>query len=112
VNTTGIAIGNAAAHEIGHQLDGFPFMDCGPPDTPGAYYVCENNDEFVYNFWNENSQYNDPKNPNDPANGGEFFYELPTEPLIHWQKTTDCYLDWWSTHTSWYQILVSANPCQ
>jgi hypothetical protein len=111
-NTIGVAIGNAAAHEIGHQLDGFPYMDCGPTGAQGSIQGCEKNNNFVYNFYTANPLYDDPKNPNDPANGGEFFYDLPNQPLIHWETTNDCYLNYWSTHTSILQIIFSSpNSC-
>jgi len=114
MRTIGIGIGNASAHEIGHQLPGFPFMDCGPPDTP-AQQTCQPKDgkidNFVYNFYLGNFQINDPNNPNSTANGGRFFYELPGDPLIHWGQKNDCYLTYWSTHTGFFQTLFTTNPC-
>jgi hypothetical protein len=108
----GRAIGNAAAHEMGHHLElitniksngnkGFPYMDCGlgnPGDrnrsTPIA---CENNDNFVYSFYTADGF---PQDPSDPTStGGMFFYGvpggtpgIPSQAAIHWETAGICWL--------------------
>jgi hypothetical protein len=123
MTTLGTAIGNAAAHELGHQLNKFPKMDCGPASVQSnpPYYPCESNDNFVYNFWNEAALPSDSNNPDDAANGGLFFYGLDVRP-IHWSSRNSCYLKYWSEHdykedSSWWGRLFTAltsgtNPCQ
>lgn len=98
VKAIGGAIGNAAAHEAGHYLQRFtpqfPLMDCGA----GAYGIaivaaCENNDNFVYNFWSATGLPQDPADPT--SNGGQFFYlDTPGHP-IHWGPANDCWLKKW-----------------
>jgi hypothetical protein len=125
--TIGTGIGNAAAHELGHQLALFPYMDCGPPGVSHNGGTCQPDpktgviDNFVYNFYTANPQPSDPNNPNDPGNGGRFFYGLDVLP-IHWQQQNMCYLQnfdksepspnndsWWSQF--WQAITTGANPC-
>lgn len=80
----GTAMGNSAAHEIGHHLEridniksnnnaGFPYMDCGwgnPGDKnrPVAIH-CEGtpDDNFVYSFYNSSGL---PQDPTDPSSRG------------------------------------------
>jgi hypothetical protein len=108
----GTAIGNGAAHEMGHQLElittlksnnnkGFPFMDCGlglshnpNRDVPIA---CENNDNFVYGFFTAEGYPQDPTNPY--SLGGMFFYGVPggqngvpPQSAIHWGPSDICWL--------------------
>jgi hypothetical protein len=121
MTTIGTTIGNAAAHELGHQLSKFPYMDCGPGYGNPPYGPCEKNNNFVYNFWNETPSPNDPNDPSDPANGGLFFYGLDVKP-IEWEKTNRCYLRFWADHevssdagfwgTLWNAIITPPNPCQ
>ena len=109
----GIAIGNAAAHEAGHYLQGvqafqgkvFPNMDCGLANTQAlvAAIPCEtdprypNGDNFVYNFFSGIGLPQDPSGP--PGAGGMFFYGVPGGTLgvpvqtpIHWAHGNECWL--------------------
>jgi hypothetical protein len=117
----GTGIGNAAAHEIGHQLElvtgipsngsqGLPYMDCGlgnPGDSNRPVPIaCENNDNFVYGFFTANGL---PQYPNDPQSlGGMFFYGVPggtpgvpAQSAIHWGPGDVC----------WLQNYVVAESC-
>src|SRR5262249_9808102 len=98
----GEGIGNSAVHETGHYLENqavdegffssgkaFPYMDCGlanhhmTPIGEIAGQKCENNDNFVYNFFN--SIGTPPQDPNDPSSpGGDFFYHDRPGHTIHW----------------------------
>jgi len=112
MKTIGIGIGNAAAHEISHQIiHNFPYVDCGPPTAQGSEGACQSNDNFVYTFYNANALPSDPKDPNSAANGGRVFYEIPGDPLIHWGETDKCWLDYYSKKTNLFQILFTTNPC-
>lgn len=111
MSAIGKGLGNAAAHEIGHHLheihpskggffgflntgEGFPYMDCGPLNPEGAIQ-CQNNNNFVYNFWTTNGV---PQDPNDPtgSGGGSFFYvDIPGHP-IHWGPDNVCWLVNWT----------------
>jgi hypothetical protein len=95
----GKGIGDAATHEMGHQLERymlngvgfFPFMDCGDK------YYCENGDNYVYNFFNGDGF------PNDSLNsiGGQFFYiDVPKHLPIHWQTSNDCWLQMYGRGTT------------
>jgi hypothetical protein len=93
----GTAIGRGSAHEMGHKLElitvngaaGFPNMDCGP----GRAYACENNNNYVYNFWSCKGYPQYPDNPNDKGAGGQFFYvDVPGHP-IHWPPSNVCWLE-------------------
>jgi hypothetical protein len=108
----GRAIGNAAAHEIGHHLErirtiesngniGLPFMDCGlgnrnDPNRP-VPMDCEGSDSFVYSFFNADGF---PQFPGEPSStGGMFFYGVPggmpgvpVQPPIHWGPSNVCWL--------------------
>jgi hypothetical protein len=108
----GRGLGNAAAHEVAHHLEriqnissngnlGMPFIDCGlnPGNTrQGAGPIaCENNDNFVYGFYNSSGQPQDPGNPKD--SGAMFFYEvpggqngIPFQPAIHWGPSDVCWI--------------------
>jgi hypothetical protein len=129
MTTIGTAIGNAAAHELGHQLSKFPYMDCGPANlvaTTGGmappYLTCQNSDNFVYNFWTEAPTPSDPNNPADAANGGLFFYGLDVR-SIQWEQQNRCYLGYFGSHewkdddSPWGKIwkgvvgAISSNPC-
>jgi hypothetical protein len=106
LRTLARGIGNAAAHEMGHHLEDygavrsigvFPNMDCGASRdnklNPGV--ACENNDNFVYAFFNGSGmpQYG------GTSNGAMFFYGVsggaegvPLQPTIHWGPSDDCWL--------------------
>jgi hypothetical protein len=108
----GTAIGNGAAHEMGHQLEqitslasnnnmGFPYMDCGlgnPGDANRPTPIpCENNDNFVYRFYTPDGY---PQYPGVPTStGGMFFYGVqggqngvPNQSPIHWGPSDICWL--------------------
>lgn len=113
MKTIGVAIGNMAAHEVGHHLSRFPYMDC----RPGG---CQDNDNFVYNFYSGMATPSNPSNPGDPANGGLFFYGLDVNP-IHWGQRNDCYLTNWAQNevtesdrgwTWFWKTFLSSNGCQ
>jgi hypothetical protein len=102
----GTGIGNAAAHEMGHHLEDygsersigvFPNMDCGtsPSNKLNPGVACENNDNFVYAFFNGNGlpQYG------GTSEGAMFFYGIPggtlgipPQPAIHWGPSDSCWL--------------------
>ncbi|MCI0349861.1 MAG: PQQ-like beta-propeller repeat protein, partial [Acidobacteriales bacterium] len=94
----GRGIGNAAAHEAGHFLQGrfvggvrFPYMDCGEGRNVGLPPVvpCEGNNNFVYNFWSASGF----PQEGGTSNGGQFFYiDQPGAPVIHWGPANDCWL--------------------
>jgi hypothetical protein len=112
LRAVGKAIGNSAAHEMGHHLErikniqsnnnlGFPFMDCGigSPGTPNrpVALACENSDNFVYAFYDADGLPQDPNNPH--STGGMFFYGVPGGQLgipvqapIHWGPSDVCWL--------------------
>ncbi|MGC1830933.1 MAG: IPT/TIG domain-containing protein [Candidatus Acidiferrales bacterium] len=108
VTAIGTAIGNAAAHETGHYLEGvtlpsggsaFPYMDCGLGDTQAspAPTNCENSNNFVYNFFSGTGYPQDPSNTS--STGGMFFYGIPggtsgipVQSPIHWGPSNDCWL--------------------
>jgi hypothetical protein len=100
LRTIGTGIGNGAAHETGHCLSGItpnggiglPYLDCGAGKTPtGSGVPCEQNNNFVFNFWSADGQPQDPANP--MSNGGQFFYlDQPGAPTIHWGPADDCWL--------------------
>jgi len=106
VHALGKAIGNGAAHEMGHHLEdygstlpigAFPNMDCGasPENNKNPGVSCENNDNFVYAFFNGSGlpQYG------TTSSGAMFFYGvpggtqgIPPQPAIHWGLSDACWL--------------------
>jgi len=109
MTATGTAIGNGAAHEIGHHLEKiktlkaagnmiFPYMDCGAgnqPPPPALPVPCEDNDNFVYSFYNAagSVQYG------GTSPGAMFRYGvaggtggIPFQPAIHWGTSENCWL--------------------
>lgn len=117
MSAIGTAIGNAAAHEMGHQLEqitniksnnlkGLPYMDCGlgnpgdqnrPVPIPCENNASGNNDNFVYGFYTADGYPQDPNNPK--STGGMFFYGVPggqsgvpVQPAIHWGPSDICWL--------------------
>ena len=117
LGAVGTAIGNAAAHEIGHHLEslvniesnnkvglrGFPFMDCGLANPGGNGSTrpvpihCEADDNFVYNFYNADGT---PQYPGLYSGGAMFFYGVrgagtigsPYQEPIHWGPSNKCWL--------------------
>ena len=97
VSVLGTGIGNTAAHEIGHQFIQsndqvlLPYMDCGLGNNIPNPFACENNDNFVYNFFSGSGF---PQNPSDPSStGAQFKYvQIPGVPLIHWGPSEVCAL--------------------
>lgn len=102
IKAIGKGIGNAAAHETGHFLQGvpiplgnrsvFPYMDCGLANRTASPINCEGGDNFVYSFYSA-SGINPvfPSEPTDPS--GRFFYvDIPNRPTIHWGPENDCWL--------------------
>ena len=108
----GTAIGNAAAHEMGHHLElitniksnnyqGLPYMDCGlgmPHDRNRPVPVpCEGYNNFVYGFYTPDGS---PQYPGDPySTGGMFFYGVsggqsgvPVQSPIQWGPSDDRWL--------------------
>ncbi len=87
----GTGIGNSAAHELGHQFQSGPplllYMDCGN----GGTRPCENNDNFVYEFFAGSGL---PQDPNDSSGTGAQFKYLtaPGTPPIHWGLYDACSL--------------------
>ena len=106
VHALGKAIGNGAAHEIGHHLEdygstlpigAFPNMDCGasPENIKNPGVPCEHDDNFVYAFFNGRGlpQYG------TTSSGAMFFYGvpggtqgIPSQPAIHWGPSDACWL--------------------
>jgi hypothetical protein len=61
--------------------------------APGRAYACENNNNYVYNFWSCKGYPQYPDNPNDKGAGGQFFYvDVPGHP-IHWPPSNVCWLE-------------------
>jgi len=101
----GTALGNTAAHEMGHHLEDygaasgnvFPNMDCGssPENTLNPGVACENNDNFVYAFFNGSGL----PQEGGTSGGAMFFYGVPggtpwvpPQTPIHWGTSDDCWL--------------------
>ena len=89
----GTAIGNSAAHELGHQFQSgtptLPYMDCGyDVSRPGGMISCEVDNtgkvnNFVYNFFGGSGYPQDPLSAN--STGAQFKYVLvPGAPAIQW----------------------------
>lgn len=87
----GTGIGNSAAHELGHQYSdpALPYMDCGyDTQRQGDPIACENNNNFVYNFFSGSGFPQDPNNSN--STGAQFKYT--GVPSITWGPSTACAL--------------------
>jgi hypothetical protein len=109
VSTIGTAIGNTAAHEMGHQLETlgptlpiFPNMDCGlgytNPSPPAETIPCDNGDNFAYAFFSGSGF----PQTGSTSSGGMFFYGVPggtsgvpVQTSIHWGSRDIAWLTKW-----------------
>ena len=71
-------------------------MDCGVHNpAKGGSNACENDDDFVYSFWNADGL---PQDTADPTvNGGQFFFiDVPGHHPIEWGLSNRT---WLKTHS-------------
>ncbi len=104
----GTGIGNAAVHESGHWLEhtpvnglGLPGMHCGAGNKQAGGnsrtgFDCENENNFVYEFYNDNGY---PQCPGNPSSvGAQFRYldeSIPGSSPIGWQPEDRCWIARW-----------------
>lgn len=109
----GTGIGNAAAHESGHWMEkiqvhgstGLPGMHCGAGNTQRGAFSCQDNNNFVYEFYTDSGFFQCPGDPS--SNGARFRYideTLPGADKIHWQPEDRCWMARW--------LNVKDNTCQ